>query len=51
MKKDIGDIIACTDKKENQIFLIYKEIQSGEFMGHTNTYIFRAELRLLGHKI
>jgi hypothetical protein len=20
---------ACTDKKENQIFLIYKEIQSG----------------------
>ncbi len=25
MKKDIGDIIACTDKK----ILIYKEIQSG----------------------
>jgi hypothetical protein len=25
----IGSFFACTDKKENQIFLIYKEIQSG----------------------
>ncbi len=27
--RDIYSIYDCTDKKENQIFLIYKEIQNG----------------------
>jgi hypothetical protein len=28
-QKHVGGYTVCTDKKENQIFLIYKEIQSG----------------------
>jgi hypothetical protein len=42
-KSDEGALPACTDKKENKIFLIYKEIQKGavakSYMTRTASYM------------
>ncbi len=38
--------LACTDKKENRIFLIYKEIQKGAVAYMTNYLHFSSYIRM-----